>query len=214
MVSKKLLIINIVVVMLLITAHTLGGYFIMYPMRSDVWTVILESSPYYLLIALAIFALIAWLISHLRIKNLNPKNKFLLACTILCGVLLTFIIYFDAATYISTRKAIRESENEYIQKAKEDIKKDNVMYRFADGLSIPEYDLKTRNKIDSIRKKFGVTYFNTGCTVDIIDIEGQQKYGEAVKLYLEKRNGKGWEEKMNKEIENLKKVKLPRPYSR
>lgn len=203
MVSKKLLIINIVVVMLLITAHTLGGYFIMYPMRSDVWTVILESSPYYLLIALAIFALIAWLISHLRIKNLNPKNKFLLAYTILCGVLLTFIIYFDAATYISTRKAIRESENEYIQKAKEDIKKDNVMYRFTGGLSIPKYDLKTRNKIDSIRKKFGVTYFNTGCTVDIIDIEGQRKYEEAVKLYLEKRNGKGWEEKMNREIENL-----------
>ncbi|AZA88460.1 hypothetical protein EG349_17615 [Chryseobacterium shandongense] len=214
MVSKKLLIINIVVVMLLITAHTLGSCFIMYPMKSDIWTVISESSPYYLLIALAIFALIAWLISHLRIKNLNPKNKFLLAYTILCGVLLTFIIYFDAATYISTRKAIRESENEYIHQAKEDIKKDNVMYRFAGGLSIPKYDLKTRNKIDSIRKKFGVTYFNTGCTVDIIDIEGQQKYEEAVKLYLEKRNGKGWEEKMNREIENLKKVKLPRPYSR
>jgi len=50
------------------------------------------------------------------------------------------------------------------------------MYRFAGGLSIPEYDVKTQNKIDSIRKKFGISYFNTGCTVDVIDIEGQQKY--------------------------------------
>lgn len=205
MVSRKLLTINIVVVLLLIAVHTLGGYLIMYPIKPDFWTVVSESSPQYLLIALAIFALIAWLISHLRIKNINPKNKFLLAYTILCSILLCYIIYFDAAVYRSTRKAIKESENEYIQQAKEDIKKDKIMYRFAGGLSIPEYDVKTQNKIDSIRKKFGISYFNTGCTVDVIDIEGQQKYKETVKPYLEKRNGKGWEEKMNKDIENLNK---------
>ena len=205
MVSRKLLTINIVVVLLLIAVHTLGGYLLIYPGKSDVRTIISESSPQYLLIALAIFALIAWLISHLRIKNINPENKFLLAYTILCSILLCYIIYFDAAAYISTRKAIKESENEYIQQAKEDIKKDKIMYRFAGGLSIPEYDVKTQNKIDSIRKKFGISYFNTGCTVDVIDIEGQQKYKETVKPYLEKRNGKGWEEKMNKEIENLNK---------
>lgn len=212
--SGKLLTINIIVVLLLIAAHTLGGYLIMYPMKPDFWTVVSESSPQYLLIALALFAVIAWLISHLKIKNINSENKFLLAYTILSGVLLTFIIYFDAATYISTRKAIRESENEYIQQAKEDIKKDNVMYRFACGLSMPEYDAKTQNKIDNIRRKFGIRYFNTGCTVDLIDLEGQQKYEETVKPYLEKRNGKGWEEAMNQEIENLEKVKLPHPYNK
>ncbi|MEA1851159.1 hypothetical protein U9K52_19775 [Chryseobacterium sp. MHB01] len=214
MVSRKLLTINIVVVLLFIAVHTLGGYLLIYPGKSDVRTIILESRPQYLLIALAIFALIAWLISHLRIKNLNPKNKFLLVFTVFCGILLSYVIYFDAATYISTRKAIKESENEYVQQAKEDIKKDKIMYRFAGGLPIPEYDTKTQNKIDSIRKKFGISYFNTGCIVDIIDGEGQQKYKETVKPYLDKRNGKGWEEKMNKEIENLKKVKLPHSYNR
>lgn len=214
MISKKLLTINIIVVLLLIAAHTLGGYLIMYPMKPDFWTVVSESSPHYLLLALALFAVIAWLISHLKIQNVKPENNFLLAYTILCGVLLTFIIYFDASTYISTRKAIRESENEYIQQAKEDIKKDNVMYRFAGGFSIPEYDLKTQDKIDSIRRKFGISYFNTGCTVDLIDLEGQQKYEETVKSYLEKRNGKGWEEKMTKEIENLEKIKFPHSYNR
>lgn len=206
MVSKKLLIINIVVVLLLIIAHTLGGYLIMYPMKSDVWTVVSESRPHYLLVALALFAVIAWLISHLKIKNLKPKNKFLLAYTILCGILLSYIIYFDADTYISTQKAIKETENKYIQQAKEDIKKDNVTYRFAGGFSIPEYDAETLNKIDRIRKKFGISYESTGCTVDAINMEGQKKYEETVKPYLEKRNGKGWEEKMNKEIDNLKKV--------
>lgn len=205
MVSRKLLIITVVVVLLLITAHTLGGYLIMYPIKPDFWTVVSESRPQYLLIALALFVLIAWLISHLKIKNLKPENRFLLVFTVLCGILLTFIVYFDAATYISTRKEIRESEDEYIQQAKEDIKKDKIMYRFAGGLSIPEYDAKTQNKMDSIREKFGISYFNTGCTVDVTDLEGQQKYEETVKPYLEKRNGKGWEEKMNKEIENLNK---------
>jgi len=205
MVSRKLLIITVVVVLLLITAHTLGGYLIMYPIKPDFWTVVSESRPQYLLIALALFVLTAWLISHLKIKNLKPENRFLLVFTVLCGILLTFIVYFDAATYISTRKEIRESEDEYIQQAKEDIKKDKIMYRFAGGLSIPEYDAKTQNKMDSIREKFGISYFNTGCTVDVTDLEGQQKYEETVKPYLEKRNGKGWEEKMNKEIENLNK---------
>lgn len=205
MVSRKLLIITVIVVLLLITAHILGGYLIMYPIKPDFWTVVSESSPQYLLIALALFALIAWLISHLKIKNLKPENRLLLVFTVLCGILLTFIVYFDAAIYISTRKEIRESEDEYIQMAKEDIKKDNVMYRYAGGLSIPEYDIKTQNKMDSIRKKFGISYFNTGCIVDVTDLEGQQKYEETVKPYLEKRNGRGWEEKMNKEIENLNK---------
>jgi len=203
MVSRKLLTINIVVVLLLIAVHTLGGYLLIYPGKSDVRTIISESRPQYLLIALALFALIAWLISHLKIKNVKPENRFLLVFTVFCDILLSYVIYFDAATYISTRKAIKESENEYIQQAKEDIKKDKIMYRFAGGLPIPEYDTKTQNKIDSIRKKFGISYFNTGCIVDIIDGEGQQKYKETVKPYLDKRNGKGWEEKMNKEIEYL-----------
>jgi hypothetical protein len=167
-----------------------------------------ESRPHYLLVSLALFAVIAWLISHLKIKNLKPKSKFLLAYTILCGILLSYIIYFDTDTYISTRKAIKNTENKYIWQAKEDIKKDNVTYRFAGGFSFPVYDAETLDKIDSIRKKYGISYENTCCIVDAIDKEGQKKYEETVKPYLDKRNGKGWEEKMNREIDNLKKINI------
>lgn len=205
MISKKLLTINIVVLFLLIVSHILGNYLILYPIKFDFRKVVSESKPLYLLVALALFALIAWLISHLKIKNLKPENKFLLVYTILCGVLLSYIIYFDVNTYISTRKAIKETENKYIQQAKEDIKKDNVTYQFSGGFSIPVYDAETLNKIDSIRKKFGISYENTGCTIDAIDMEGQKKYEETVKPYLEKRNGKGWEERMDREISNLKR---------
>ena len=38
-----------------------------------------------------------------------------------------------------------------------------------------------------------------------MEIKAQEKYKETVKVYLEKRNGKGWEEKMDYEITQLKK---------
>ena len=37
-----------------------------------------------------------------------------------------------------------------------------------------------------------------------IDSEARQKYDETVKPYLEKRNGKNWESKMNADIEEMR----------
>lgn len=146
MISKKLRTINIVVLFLLIVSHILGNYLILYPMKFDFRTVVSESKPLYLLVALALFALIAWLISHLKIKNLKPKNKFLLVYTILCGVLLSYIIYFDVNTYISTRKAITEIENKYIQQAKEDIKKTTLPTDFREDFLFRYMMLKLLKK--------------------------------------------------------------------
>jgi len=78
------------------------------------------------------------------------------------------------------------------------------MYKFAGGLAVSDYNEETENKIDSIYKKYGVTYFSTGCSIDFIDIKAQEKYQETVKPYLIKRNGKNWEEKMKTEIEKIK----------
>lgn len=208
MISKKLLRIAIAVLFLLIVVHTLGNYLILYPMRFDFRTVISESQPHYLLFIIAFFVLISWLISHVRIKNLSPKNRFLLAFTILCGIMLLWISYFNLNTYFNTRKAITKSENEYIQQAKEDIKNDQVTFRFAGGFELTNNDRKMDVKIDSIQKKYGIKSENTGCTIDEIDTKAQEKYIETVKPYLEKRNGKGWESKMQNEINKLKLTEL------
>ena len=77
---------------------------------------------------------------------------------------------------------------------------------YSGGFVIPSYDAKTYKKIDSIKEKYGIRDQNTGCTIDEIDSKGQDKYEEIVMPYLEKRNGKGWENKMKNEIEKLKKV--------
>lgn len=207
MISKKLLRIAIAVLFLLIVVHTLGNYLILYPIKFDFWTVISESQPHYLLFILAFFVLISWLIRHVRIKNLSPKNRFLLAFTILCGIMLLWISYFNLNTYFNTRKAIMKIENEYIQQAKEDIKNDSIVFK-SYGLPIFMYDQETYRKIDSIRSHYGIYLKNTGCTVDYIENEGRNKYEEIVTPYLEKRNGKGWNKKMLDEIEKLKKTEL------
>ncbi|WP_375181656.1 hypothetical protein [Chryseobacterium sp.] len=208
MISKKLLRINIAVLFLLIVVYTLGNYLILYPMKFDFLTVISESQPHYLLFIIAFFVLISWLISHVRIKNLSPKNRFLLAFTILCGIMLLWISYFNLNTYFNTRKVITKIENEYIQQAKEDIKNDQVTFRFTGGFELPNNDRKMDVKIDSIQKKYGIKSKNTGCTIDEIDTKAQEKYIETVKPYLEKRNGKGWESKMQNEINKLKLTEL------
>lgn len=208
MISKKLLRINIAVLFLLIVVYTLGNYLILYPMKFDFLTVISESQPHYLLFIIAFFVLISWLISHVRIKNLNPKNRFLLAFTILCGIMLLWIGCYNLSTSFNTRKVITKSENEYIQQAKEDIKNDQVTFRFTGGFELPNNDRKMDVKIDSIQKKYGIKSENTGCTIDEIDSKAQEKYIETVKPYLEKRNGKGWESKMQNEINKLKLTEL------
>lgn len=103
MISKKLLTINLVVLILLIVAHTLGNYLILYPMRFDFWEVVKESKPQYLLFALAFFALISWLVSNLRIKNISPKNRFLFVFTVLCGLLFLYISYYDITIFFKTK---------------------------------------------------------------------------------------------------------------
>jgi hypothetical protein len=120
---------------------------------------------------------------------------------------LFFRLHSDQQLYC-TKKAITKSENGYIKQAKEDIKKDNVIFKCSGGFVIPKYDEKTYKKIDSIKEKYGIRDENTGCTIDEIDSKGQDKYEEIVMPYLEKRNGKGWEKKMDSEIQKLKKVEL------
>ncbi|MDQ0595293.1 hypothetical protein QFZ37_003662 [Chryseobacterium ginsenosidimutans] len=208
LISKKLLSINIVVLILIFGIYIYGFGLLNPSIKIDFWYYLQECQLHYLLVSLAFLALVSWMISTLKIKNLNPKNKFLLVYTILCSLLLCFFAYILINNYIVEKKAITKSENEYLKQAKEDIKNDNVTFRFSVGLEMPIYDQKTYIKIDNVRKNYGIKYQNPGCTVDEIDIEGQKKYTETIKPYLEKRNGKGWKNRMKNEIEKLEKVEL------
>lgn len=202
MISKKLLTLNIIVLICVFCAYMLGTAFINYPWIMDFWSYIRLSDAIYLFIVLAFLALVSWMISTLKIKNLTAKNKFLLIYTLLCALLLGYLIYASVDAYLLAEKVITQRGHEYIQQAKKDIKNDSIVFRFAGGFAIAN-DLD--GKIDSIEHRYGIHYQNTGCIIDAVETEGQKKYKETVQPYLEKRNGKDWEKKMKKEIEKLKK---------
>jgi hypothetical protein len=208
MISKKLLSVNIIVLILIFGIYIFGFGILNPSVKVDFWYYLQECQLHYLLLSLAIIALVSWMISTLKIKNFNAKNKFLLIYTTLCSLLFCFFAYILMNNYIAQKKAITKSENAYIKQAKEDIKNDFIIFKYAGGLTIFEYNRKTYQNIDSIRKNYGIKYQNTGCQFDFIEKTGQDNYEEIVMPYLEKRNGKGWENKMKNEIDKLKKVEL------
>lgn len=201
---KKLLYLNIILIILILVASVVGFYAYNFPMSFDFIYHFKDYGMHYYLIILLIIALLASLIASVKIKKYNFKNKFLCVFLTLNCLLLGFLVFEGSSEYIKRSKALTLLENKYIKQAKKDIENDNVTYKFAGGFTEAAYNEETENKIDSIYKNYGVTYFNTGCTIDFMDIEAQKKYQETVQPYLIKRNGKNWELKMRSEIDKIK----------
>ncbi|MXS69682.1 hypothetical protein GSF70_00460 [Flavobacteriaceae bacterium W22] len=203
--TKKLTIINIIILTLIFFSNIITFYGINYPTK---FNFLFNFNGYgfeYIIIILVIIAIPTALISTLNFKNLNFKNKFLGIFALVNTVFLAFIIFEGISGYKMMKNEYLKLEKEYVNKANLDIKNDRVTYRYAGGLTISECNQNTENKIDSINKRYGLIFVNTGCVVMEHEINAQEKYAEIVKRYLEKRNGKNWEQKMEKEIEIIKR---------
>ncbi|EJL74247.1 FEKKY domain-containing protein [Chryseobacterium populi] len=201
---KRFYIFIITALILNFSIYILGYYFINYPMRFNLWEIIEECGIIFLLIILGVITLVSWLISVIEIRQLSSKTKFLYAFLILNGFLFISLSYFSIDHLIQNKKEIAKLENEYLRQAEKDIKNDQITIEYANGI-IVDFNEKIIQQTDSIRKNYGIIYKNTGCFVDLKDIEARQKYNNTVMPYLEKRNGKGWRQRMEKEIENLQK---------
>ena len=203
--EKKFIYLNTGLILIIILVSIFGDYFSPIEMKFQYWW----STKYFewkiLLILLIVFASISSVISLIRINNLKYITKFYRVFFSLNCLFLLYLTYYFSELYLSTKSKLTKRESELIIIAKSDIKGDKVTYKCAGGLQLPMYSLKNENKTDSIRKKYGIEYINTGCIVDDVEIQAQKKYSETVQPYLEKRNGKNWEYKMKNEIENIKR---------
>lgn len=201
---KKLLYLNIILIVLILLASIATFYGNNFPIPFDFIGDFKDYGIEYILIFLLIIGVLASLIASVKIKNYYFKSKFLCIFLILNCLFFGFLVFEGSSEYMKRRKALTLLENEYIKQAKKDIEIDNVTYKFAGGFTVAVYNKETEDKIDSMCKNYGVTYLNTGCIIDFIDIKAQEKYQETVKPYLIKRNGKNWELKMKSEIEKIK----------
>ena len=203
--NKKLTIINIIILIFIFVANVGTFYGINYPLKFNFPYHFRDYGFGYVLIVISVIALFTALISTLNIKTFNYKNKFLGIFSLVNSILLAFIIFGGISGFNRQKVEYEKLEKEYVKQAKQDMQNDMVIYKYAGGLTIPECEQNTENKIDSINKNYGVTYINTGCIIIEQEIKAQDKYAEIVKPYLEKRNGKNWEQKMAKEIEVVKR---------
>ncbi|WP_343661481.1 hypothetical protein [Chryseobacterium sp.] len=202
--KRHLIIINFIIILLLATVYVSGYYFINYPIQFNFRHSIQESGFEYFPVILAVTAIVTYLLSSLPLKASDFKGKFLRIYPIINTIVILFFTISAGNEFIKTKKELSKKEKEYALHAEKDIKNDKVIILYAGGLSIDSQYEKVSNKIADIQKKYGVTYTNTGCIIDPIDIEAQKKYAEKVKPYLERRNGKGWENRMQKEIDCIK----------
>jgi len=200
----KFLILNLIVLVLIILANIFQFYFINYPIEFNFQLAVEDSNWIMLLIIIISLAVFSMVLGFLKIRQLDFQRIFL--CFNI--LLLIFMIYYSTDSFIKTKKEISKREKEYIIKAEQDIKSDNVIFEYSGGLGIILDNQKMLDKINDIHKKYGVEYINTGCIINSIDDEARQKYDETVKLYLDKRNGRNWESKMNAEIEKMRKENL------
>lgn len=163
MASKKLILINSTILMLVFCASIAATAFINYPWLMSFRNYIGWSDILYLLAVLSLLALISWMISTLKIRNLTPTDRFFLIYSVPCGFLFGYFMYVSADAYLTAQKAILQTENRYLRQAREDIRNGRITFRYAGGLAIPdEWD----GEIACIRRKYGIRYQNTGCTVD------------------------------------------------
>ncbi|WP_288376777.1 hypothetical protein [Chryseobacterium culicis] len=202
--KNVLIITNFIIILLLAVSYILGHYFINYPMPFNFWYSVKESGFEYFPFILAATALIAYLVSCLSVKSSNFKLRFLIFYPIVNFTVLLFFIITSENELIKNQNELSKKETEYILQAQKDIKNDRVSFSYAGGLSFSVYNEHVLSRIRDIRKKYGITYENTGCVSDPMTTEAQKKYRETVNPYLEKRNGKGWEYRMQQEIDSLK----------
>lgn len=116
--------------------------------------------------------------------------------SLIISYLITFVFlgiyFFDS--YLDKQKIIEKQRSEALN----DIKKGIVKKKISSGLIIfdENYDKRVK-EIDSLqRKKYGFFVESTGCII----YEEDKYYNEAVDEYLQKKNGKNWENQYKKEV--------------
>ncbi len=203
---RKWIIINTTLAFLILNVFILGYYFLRYPDDFNIMRYIKDAEwkGYGLTILGLIVA--AAILSFLPLRNYEQKTKAAIFLVALQGLLLSLSVFKMVDAFKQNKNELDKLITEYREKADADIKKGFIEVEYAGGLELPnEQELKMGPAIDSVRRLNGFSYRNSGCIVSSDLIMAQEEYEKLTKPYLDKRNGPGWEKRMEQRIAEIRK---------
>ena len=148
----------------------------------------------------------AFILSFLPIKAFSQKRKMAAFFAALQGIILSLFIFETVDNYEQNRKELNDQLSYYRAKATRDIKKGFIEIEYAGGLEFPTaQELNMRVEEDSLRKLYGFSYRNSGCTVGAAIQTAQEEYERMTKPFLNQRNGPQWERRLEEQIKHVRK---------
>ena len=144
---------------------------------------------------------LAILLAAFCLKTKDFIQRASIISIILSSLIFIYILSSTALSYLQMTNLLEERRAEYIEEAKLDIKNDQIKF-ISYGLQLPIYTETGYKKIDSLYRKNGIVK-TFSCIIDDLDIEARKVYEDLTNQYLEKRNGKNWQQKMQLELEKI-----------
>lgn len=202
--SRKIIVLNIVLLLLLFVVFISGILVFNYPTNLSDIGISIEEWGYFFLLLIGSFIL-SWILSFIPIKHFSRRDKWAGFLAILNSIFIVWMLSVSVPQYFENKKHFEDLEKEVVAKAQRDIKNDDVVWFFEHGfiIFVDDYE-KSRKQEDSIYEKYGIKVESMGCIATPHQDVLEQKYKAIVKDYLDKRNGKDWEERLEKELESIK----------
>lgn len=201
---KILLTINALILLLLFIVGLIPDYYsnlvdfnVVDTLRQFEWTVFTGI----LIIGVLFSGIVGWI----KYKNVPYPLRFLRINILINTVLLIFISSRAIPEYLDAKREYEVLSLKYKIKAESDMKNGLIIYEGA-GLPMPLDSISQvkADKIDSLRAMYGIATSNIGCMISGPLLRAQSDYKELTQPFLDERNGKGWRQRMNREIAEIR----------
>lgn len=189
-------ILNVIAFLLSWIAITVSYYSFLYPAPFAIVPLLRQVEWKYFLLVYTVLLLFAFTFSFMLSRQGAFQRTFfktLLALQIAAMMTMSILTFL---TLNKKRSGLKELFSELEKQAAHDIEADSIHY-ISYGFPIPDSNYMKR---DSIMAKYGIRY-TANCIIDQLTKESDAYYKQLTNTYLNKRNGKNWKKKMQKELE-------------
>ncbi|WP_300599171.1 hypothetical protein [Niabella sp.] len=167
-----------------------------YPQSFDIVQLVKQVEWYPLLPLYLALLLFAFILAVIISRKYPLVKTFLKTASILQCIAASFFIILGLTHLYNTSQQYKAVIRETEKRAENNIKRDSVTFT-SFGLPVPDSNYQKRN---SIQAKYGI-YTTFDCVLDPISQKAAEYYEQLTADYLNKRNGRGWEKRMQAELE-------------